>query len=149
MRRGFPFAVAVAIAGCLHPIPPPPVTGTPDASILGEFEDDYGNRYTITMREWFQHPRARYHVLAWHTQQHFLVARNDSGNVADGGRWTRVDWMQLSGTPPYTWGFCLSAYAAPSAAAAESVHVAQRASPRTGCNGFPFSRMRRVGQSRN
>lgn len=43
---------------------------------------------------------------------------------------------------PYTWGYCYSAYNAPSAAVAETVSVANRAIPRTGCNGYPFSRMR-------
>lgn len=68
----------------------------------------------------------------------------------DGGRhdisermWTRIDWMPLPGMAPYGWAYCMSASAARNDEAAESTHVARRESPRSGCNGFPFSRMQR------
>ena len=135
-------ALAVLWA-CSHGTPgQPPPAATPDTLILGEFADDYGARYSITPAEWFQHPRAWYHIVRWRADAGYLIARNDVNNPSAGNRWTRIDWMRLPGMPPYTWGFCLSAYEAPTAAAAESSQVARRDTPRTGCNGFPFSRMK-------
>jgi hypothetical protein len=114
------------------------------ASQIGEFLDDYGERYRITATEWTQLPRARYHILKWNVAGQYLIARNDSANASDAGLWTRIDWVDLPGMPPYRWGFCYSAYRAPSAAVAETVSVARRETPRTGCNGFPFSRMKQA-----
>lgn len=112
--------------------------------MLGRFEDDYGNRFTITPRLWLQEPGSRFHIVRWRAEAGYLIARNDASNPGDGGLWTRIDWLPLPGTPPYVWGFCLSAYKAPTAAAAESTRVARRDRPRTGCNGHPFSRMKPV-----
>ena len=139
--RVLPVAL-VAAMGCVRP----PATAAPapiPAFLVGAFFDDYGIRYEITQSEWFQHPRARYHIVRWDVAGQFAIARNDSANPSEGGLWTRIDWLELQGMPPYSWGFCYSAYNAPSAAAAETVTVANRTTPRTGCNGFPFSRMRR------
>ncbi len=110
--------------------------------VLGLFEDDYGSQYTITDTLWSQGTEARYRVIAWHPDAQYVVAVNDTANPGDGGRFTRIDWMPLGGMPPWGWAYCYSAYNAPTAAAAESTTVANRATPRTGCNGFPFSRMR-------
>lgn len=115
-----------------------------DSAMLGDFEDDYGGRHTVSMIEWTQHPRAKYRIVAWHPEAQFLIARNDAGNPSDAGLWTRIDWLRLSGMPPYDWAFCFSAYKAASAAAAESTTVARRDTPRTGCGGHPFSRMKRA-----
>jgi hypothetical protein len=38
----------------------------------------------------------------------------------------------------------LSAYQAPTADSAEATRIARPDTPRTGCNGYPFSRMQRV-----
>lgn len=137
--------LALLAFGCGHASPqvPAPV-GAPDTLVLGRFEDDYGNRFVITPDSWRQLPRSEYHIVHWRSDLQYLIARNDARNSAAAGRWTRIDWMRFSGMPPYTWGFCLSAYQAPSAAAAESTLVARRETPRTGCNGFPFSRMKRI-----
>jgi hypothetical protein len=134
---------ALTIVSCIRvqvrrsePSPPPP-----PALLLGTFTDDYGNRYQISATEWGQSPRTRYRIRHWNAAGRYLIAQNDSANASDGGLWTRIDWVELPGMPPYRWGFCYSAYRAPSAAVAETVSVARRDTPRTGCNGFPFSRM--------
>jgi hypothetical protein len=119
----------------------------PPAFLLGSFTDDYGSRYTISAREWTQGSRARYRIVRWDVAGQFAIAQNDAGNPSDPGLWTRIDWLPLPGMSPYTWGYCYSAYKAPSAAIAETVSVAKRSVPRTGCNGFPFSRMRAVADS--
>ncbi len=120
----------------------------PPAFLLGEFVDDYENRYAITPTLWTQLPHGRFHVQRWDVAGQYLVARNDSGNRHAPGRWTRIDWVALPNMAPYAWAFCLSAYETPSAAAAESVSTARRETPRTGCNGYPFSRMRRASEER-
>lgn len=115
--------------------------------ILGEFQDDYGSRFTITAGEWFQRPRARYHIVKWNAAAQYAIAQNDSSNPGQPRRWTRIDWMELAGMAPYQWAFCLTAYDAPTAAAAEATAPPRREIPKTGCNGFPFSRMRRLGSA--
>ena len=131
----------LGIAACASTTPAKETSAPTE--LLGEFLDDYGARYRITQTEWTQLPRGRYHILQWNVAGKYLIARNDSTNASDAGLFTRIDWVDLPGIPPYRWGFCYSAYRAPSAAVAETVSVARRETPRTGCNGFPFSRMKR------
>lgn len=133
----------VAASACAHSRAGPANSPVPEF-LLGSFADDYGSRYTISRLEWVQHPRARYRIVRWDIPGQFALAQNDSGNPSDGGLWTRIDWLRLAGMPPYEWAYCYSAYQAVSPAVAETVSVANRATPRTGCNGFPFSRMRRL-----
>ena len=124
-------------AGCaVRPAAP----SAPPAFVLGTFADDYGSTYHVTAETWHHRGYARYHIVRW--RPGYLVAQNDAGNPTDGGLWTRIDWVRLDGHGPYGWAFCLSAYDAPTAAAAESTRVARPATPKTGCNGHPFSRMR-------
>lgn len=128
---------ACALAGCAprlatHPAPP---------DLLGAFVDDYNNAYAITPETWTQLPHGRFHVARWDAET--LIARNDSANSHAPGLWTRIDWVRLDGMAPYTWAFCLTAYESPTQADAEAAPAADRATPRTGCNGYPFSRMRR------
>ncbi len=118
----------------------------PPAALLGAFTDDYGGRYTITASAWQHGARNRYEVVAWYPDSQFVIARNANSNPTAAGLWTRIDWMLLSEMAPYTWAFCLSAYEAPTRVAAQATRVANRTMPRTGCNGFPFSRMERVMQ---
>ena len=110
--------------------------------MLGAFVDDYGSQYTISKTEWVQLPRSRYRIVRWNVPEQYLIAQNDSSNPSAKGRWTRIDWLRLNDMAPYAWAYCYSAYDAATAAAAESSAVARRDTPRTGCNGFPFSRMR-------
>ena len=140
--RLFSHMCFVGVAACASTSPAK--QSTAPGELLGDFLDDYGARYRITPTEWTQLPRGRYHVLKWNVAGQYLIARNDSANASDAGLWTRIDWVTLQGMPPYRWGFCYSAYRAPSAAVAETVSVARRETPRTGCNGFPFSRMKRT-----
>lgn len=133
---------SLLLAACAgRPAEPPP----PPAYLLGTFTDDYDERYEITLQEWVQLPHGRFHIVRWDVAGQYLIAHNDPGNPSDGDLWSRIDWIELPGMPPYTWAYCYSSYQAPSAAVAETVSVANRAVPRTGCNGFPFSRMRPAG----
>lgn len=112
--------------------------------VTGSFKDDYGIRYTINDTLWTQHPKTNYHILKWNVQEQYLIAKNGSTNPSEVGLYTRIDYMTFENMEPYLWGFCLTAYNAPSANAAESISAADRKNPRKGCNGFPFSRMKKV-----
>lgn len=128
------------LAGCaLHADTPHDLPrDMPPTMLLGDFVDDYGIGHRITDDEWLQRPDARYRVVAWHAGAEYLIARNDAG------KWTRIDWVTLPGMPSYAWAFCLSAWDAATQAEAERADIARRDTPKTGCNGYPFSRMRRV-----
>lgn len=139
---------ALAIACSQNPEPELLLTSSdsvrrPPNYTIGDFDDDYGSRHTITPTEWIQHPANRYHITLWRPEQTFLIAQNDSTNPTAPGKWTRIDWVRLDTMAPYEWAFCFSSFDAPSSQAAESVTVAQPARPRTGCNGYPYTRMRR------
>ena len=137
-------AVAGATA-CRASVPADqPRLSVPPPMVIGVFEDDYGGSHSVSATTWTQGASTRYHITKWAPEQQYFIAHNDAGNKSDSGRWTRIDWLPLSGMPPYEWAFCFSAYNAPTATAAESTNVANRETPRTGCNGFPFSRMKPV-----
>lgn len=131
-------------SSCRLIAPPKQLSSSPPTLLLGQWVDDYNSRYTITAETWTHHPQSHYEVIAWHPEQGFVIAQNAEDNPGEAGLYTRIDWMPLSNMDPYTWAFCLSTYDAPSAEAAQAVTIANRETPRTGCNGFPFSRMRRL-----
>lgn len=120
------------------------VNTAPPSFILGSFEDDYGNSFRLSPTLFQQLPSNRFHIVEWNVSEQFFIAHNDSLNSSDQGLWTRVDWTTFTGMAPYTWGFCLTAYRAPTREAARATPAANRATPRTGCNGYPFSRMKAV-----
>jgi hypothetical protein len=119
-----------------------PSATVPDL-IRGSFVDDYEVRHVISDSLWILGFRDRYHIVVSSDSARYLIAWNDSANTSDPGKWTRIDWMVLP-MPPYEWAFCLIEYQAGSRALAEASTGADRDHPRTGCNGFPFSRMRRA-----
>lgn len=107
------------------------------------FVDDYGTGHTIDDSLWVHGPRNRYHLVEWHPESGFVLARNDVANVADGGRYDRIDWLMLRDGNEWTWAFCIATWDAPSLAAARAVTLADTTNPRSGCGGYPFTRMRR------
>jgi len=112
--------------------------------IPASFSDDYGIKYTINDSLWIQHPSSRYHILRWDKERQYIIAKNNAQNKSDAGLYTRIDYMKFAGMEPYTWGFCLSVYNAATDSIAEfGPNKTDRANPRKGCNGFPFSRMKK------
>ncbi len=109
--------------------------------LAGRFADDYGDHYEIDLAMWRQIPGGRYRIVEWNVAQQFLVAQNDSANRTEPGLWTRIDWLPLSSMAPYTWGFCMTTWKAPSREAARATPAPKRDAPRTGCGGFPFTRL--------
>jgi len=114
------------------------------ALFKGTFTDDYGILYRVNDSTWEQLPNVKYHILKWDTARQYIIARNDAANPSEKGLYTRIDYMLFNGMVPYHWGFCLTVYNAVSDAAAEAGAAADRDHPRKGCNGYPFSRMKRM-----
>ncbi len=133
----------LALVACRSPRTQVQVGARPPASLLGTFEDDYREPHAITADSWRHGSGTTYLITDWNPESQFLVARNAPDNASERNRWTRIDWVRLEGMPPYDWAFCLSVYDAPTRAAALAAPPANRAAPRTGCNGFPFTRMKR------
>ncbi len=111
--------------------------------LLGSFEDDYGSRYTITDKEWVQDSATKYHLLVYNKDENFFIAKNDAGNTSGGGLYTRIDIIYFDNMAPWLWGYCLTTYEAGSIKEATNTAAADRANPRKGCNGYPFSRMKK------
>ena len=111
--------------------------------MLGTFDDDYGGKFAISPTDFVQLPRGQFHIVQWNVAQQYFIAQNDSLNRSDPSKWTRIDWLPLTGMEPYTWAFCFSAYKALTRAEAEAATIANRETPKTGCGGFPFTRMKR------
>lgn len=114
------------------------------AFALGTFTDDYGISYTINDTLWVQHPNLRYHIIKWNPEQQYLIARNDAKNKTDGNKYTRIDYMAFNGMEPWHWGFCLTVYDAETDEQAEKTAYVDRQNPKKGCNGYPFSRMKKT-----
>lgn len=114
----------------------------PDFAI-GEFTDDYKISYSISDSLWIQHPNMKFHIIKWNKKKQYLVAKNDSLNASDANKYTRIDYMQFEGMEPFKWGFCLTSYDAETDKIAEKTAYADRSNPKKGCNGYPFSRMKR------
>jgi hypothetical protein len=142
MKQGVALLVVTGLLACAGqraPGTPPP---NPPSLVLGRFQDDYGNAFQLSPTVFEQLPRNRFHIVEWNVTEQYFIAHNDSANASDAGRWTRVDWMPFDGMAPYTWGFCMTAYSASTRDAARATPPANRATPRTGCGGHPFSRMK-------
>lgn len=147
MRRRHLLVLSGLCAACSPGLGGGAATSQAPSALLGEFQDDYGIQYAIADTLWHQKPNSRYRIVHWDSAGQFLIAQNDAENPSDPGKWTRIDWLTLEGMPPYAWAFCLTAYDADSREAAEATEPADRTTPRTGCDGFPFSRMERAASS--
>ena len=111
--------------------------------IKGSFSDDYGIGYVVSDTLWKQLPRAQYHIIESNAAGQYLIARNGSGNSTEPGLFSRIDYMRFNNMAPYEWGFCYTVYKASSVEEARNATPADRQNPRKGCNGFPFSRMKK------
>lgn len=111
---------------------------------LGSFTDDYGIEYTVSDSLFTLRPNDNYHIISWDAEHQFIIARNDAKNISKPGLYTRIDYMDFEGMEPFGWGFCLTSYDEKSAEGALKHKAADRVNPRKGCNGYPFSRMKRM-----
>ncbi len=112
-------------------------------SLLGKFKDDYGSIYQIQPKEWIQDGNIKYHLLQYNKRENYFIAQNDNGNPSDRGLYSRIDIMYFENMKPWVWGYCLTTYKAASVQEAMNTVTVDRINPRKGCNGYPFSRMKR------
>jgi hypothetical protein len=112
------------------------------AELLGAWADDYGSRHRVSNSVWAHDGANRYQIVRWDSAGQFAIARNAASNSAQPGLFTRIDWMRLDDMAPYVWAFCLTTWDAPTADSAARVVPARRDTPRTGCGGFPFTRLK-------
>lgn len=112
-------------------------------ALLGNFTDDYGSSYTITGKIWMHGTKAKYHLLQYNKAENYFIAKNDEANTSDGGLYSRIDIMYFEKMEPWHWGYCLTVYKANTIQEAINTAAADRINPRKGCNGYPFSRMKR------
>jgi hypothetical protein len=113
------------------------------AGLTGNFIDDYGITYTITDSVFTQAPGIRYRIIRWDTTQQFCIAYIQPKEPTDSILYTRIDYMRFTGMAPWLWGYCFTTYTAKNEAEAVTHPAANRQNPRKGCNGYPFSRMKR------
>ncbi len=85
----------------------------------------------------------KFHIIKWNPEKQYLVAKNDSANKTDANKYTRIDYMTFTEMDPWMWGFCLTVYDAATDEIAENTAYVDRQNPKKGCNGYPFSRMKR------
>src|ERR1700750_965894 len=113
--------------------------------MTGQFTDDYGITYTINDTVFIMEGAAKYHILQWDQKEQYLLTQNDRNNKTDKGLYTRIDYISFTGMGPFKWGYCFIVYNAIDKETALRAAAADRANPRKGCNGYPFSRMKRKG----
>jgi hypothetical protein len=138
------FMLWVVILGCntTAKISKQTLTQIP-SSLVGNFTDDYGSNYTITDKVWMHGKKAKYHLLQYNKAENYFIAKNDDANPTDAGLYTRIDIMYFENMAPWQWGFCFTAYKVATIQEAINTVAADRINPRKGCNGYPFSRMKR------
>lgn len=118
------------------------------AFLIGEFEDDYGIRYQIDKQAFHLLPNDKFHIRRVNQAEGFLVLQNDSLNTFAPSLFTRIDYQKLNNMNPYEWAFCFSSFKEASIEDAIEKVNTQKADLMTGCNGFPFSRMKKSGKSK-
>ena len=116
----------------------------PPSFLIGSFEDDYSVSYTISDSLFEMEDHTKIHILEWNMEGQYFVGQNDSLNPYDPLLYSRIDWMQFEDMAPFEWGFCMSAYNEASLDSAKAVSSANRETPKIGCDGYPFSRMKRI-----
>jgi hypothetical protein len=110
----------------------------------GRFTDDYGSTHTVSANEWLHGAYTKMEIRAWHSTKRYLLAVSDPAPGAESSaKWVRLDWVPLQ-MAPWTWAYCLIAYDAPTAEAAEANDTARPDTPRSGCGRFPFTRLQPV-----
>ena len=112
--------------------------------MIGSFSDDYDITYSISDSLFSMGSTTIIHILEWDTEKQFFIGQNDSSNTYDPLQFSRIDWIELSEMESFTWAFCMSAYNAPSTDSARATTTTNPQSPKTGCNGYPYSRMKPI-----
>ena len=107
--------------------------------LKGEFTDDYGIKYAISSSEWIQYPDFKLSISLIDTIEMCVIGFNPADTT-----YTKIDYMPFTDQGDFKWGFCYSAYDKKNIQGALKSESANRDTPKTGCNGFPFSRMKPI-----
>lgn len=110
----------------------------------GDFEDDYGIQYKIDQEDLLLLPNDKFHILEVNRVEDFIILQNDSLNKFAPSLFTRIDFFRLEDMNPFEWAFCFSSYNEASRNDARKGKSANKSNLMKGCNGFPFSRMKRI-----
>lgn len=111
--------------------------------LIGKFEDDYGVNYQIDQQVFRLLPNDKFHIISVNKAEGFLILQNDSLNTYAPSLFTRIDYQKLEDMKPYEWAFCFSSFKEASIKNATNRVNTQKTDLMTGCNGFPFSRMKK------
>ena len=112
-------------------------------NILGGWVDDYEITYSITSDTWELGSDITFHILEWNKDQQYLIVKNDDSNAYNAGLYSKIDYTSIKGMEPYSWAYCLTAYDKSSEKDARDTPTSDKSDPKIGCNGFPFSRMKK------
>ncbi len=118
------------------------------AFLIGEFEDDYGIHYQIDNEVFRLLPNDKFHILSVNKAEGFLILQNDSLNKFAPSLFTRIDYQKLNNMDPYEWAFCFSSFEEAKPEDAINKVNTKKSDLMNGCNGFPFSRMKKVDKSK-
>lgn len=140
---GFSLLLAACMAGKTKSTSYQALTLKAPPGLTGNFIDDYGITYTVTDSLFIQAPGIRYHIIRWDTAQQFFIAYQVPKKTPDSLVYTRIDYMRFTGMQPWLWGYCFTTYTAKNEEEALNQPAADRQNPKKGCNGYPFSRMKR------
>lgn len=117
-----------------------PDTNLPSA-LIGNFIDDYNIEYSISDSVWIQYPDFEMNIIMIDTTEMYIIGYD----TADSS-YTRIDYMSFEHMGDYKWGFCYTAYDKKEYSETLVVDSVNRKTPKTGCSGFPFSRMKRTNE---
>lgn len=140
---GLSLLLAACMAGKTKSVRYQALTLKAPPELTGSFTDDYGITYTLTDSLFIQAPGIRYHIIRWDTASQFFIAYQVPKKTPDSLVYTRVDYMRFTNMQPWIWGYCFTTYTAKNEAEALNYPEADRKNPKKGCNGYPFSRMKR------
>ena len=116
--------------------------------LVGEFEDDYGVHYQIDQQVFRLLPNDKFHIISVNKADGFLILQNDSLNTYAPSLFTRIDYQKLNDMKPFEWAFCFSSFKEESVKNAINKVNTQKTDLMKGCNGFPFSRMKKSGNTK-
>ncbi|MBU2513742.1 hypothetical protein KJ966_20570 [bacterium] len=106
--------------------------------VLGEFADNYSGSHSISSTRWVQ-GESGFSITKISTDSDYMLAKNDTDNAYNGGKYSRLDWATDSSGNLY---YCQIAYDKNSESEAEAITTADKSSPSTGgCGGFAWSRL--------
>ncbi len=120
-------------------------TSMPAPSIVGSYEDNFGDPISITASTWIigtagdaSSVPSVFHLVQVDNTNSFAIAQNDAVYSYIPDKWSRFDWAIGS---DHVLRFCQTAYAADSAEQALQTPAANAQDFDHGCGGFSWSKL--------